>query len=318
MSISVNGKGRAHAASLVASGNVDRTSGWSFSAEDGNKLLGSDGTDFANYGKWFLATDSAAAPDTKDHFKYPFGKNGNVYRSGVIAVKQRAAQQGESDVESAASSLLEKIDAKEQKSIAMIERRAFVVDVLEVSERAMGDGSKTPCIRGHAAVFNALSEDLGGFRETIMPGAFADSATSDDIRALYNHDPNYVLGRNRAGTLRLNEDSHGLAIEIDPPDTTYARDLLTSMRRGDVSQMSFGFMVPKGGQSWMKNQDGSTTRTLSKIQLLDVSPVTFPAYPQTDCAVRSLEEFQRSLADDTAHRARMRMRLALASRRLTG
>jgi HK97 family phage prohead protease len=198
-----------------------------------------------------------------------------------------------------------------------IERRAFLVEGLTIEER---DG-QSPMIRGHAAVFNALSEDLGGFREKISPGAFADSATTDDVRALYNHDSNYVLGRNRAGTLRLAEDSHGLSIEIDPPDTTFARDLLVSMRRGDVSQMSFGFTVPKGGQSWQRNADGSNVRTLSKIRLLDVSPVTFPAYPQTDCAVRSLkefeEEFKHSQDDDTARQARMRMRVALASRGMT-
>jgi HK97 family phage prohead protease len=317
MSIKVNGAGRSHANSLVASGDVDKSSDWSFTAEDGNKLLGSNGDDWSNYGKWHLAIDASAAPDTKGYYKYPFGKDGKVYRSGVIAVKQRAAQQGETDVESAASSLLEKIDAKAKNSMNLIERRSFAVDGLVVEDRDMQDG-KIPCIRGHAAVFNAMSEDLGGFRETILPGAFSDSMTSDDVRALYNHDPNYVLGRNRSGTLRLAEDSHGLAIEIDPPDTTFARDLLTSMRRGDISQMSFGFMVPKGGQSWQKNSDGSTTRTLSKIQLLDVSPVTFPAYPQTDCAVRSLEEFQRSLVDDTARQVRMRMRVALAARSLTG
>lgn len=202
-----------------------------------------------------------------------------------------------------------------------LERRAFVVEGLKIEERDMGDGTKAPCIRGHAAVFNALSEDLGGFREKISPGAFAESAAADDVRALYNHDSNYVLGRNRAGTLRLQEDAHGLAIEIDPPDTQFARDLLVSMKRGDVSQMSFGFMVPKGGQSWARNADGSTVRTLSKVQLLDVSPVTFPAYPQTDCAVRSLHEFeqeiQQSQVDDTARQARKRMRVALAARGMT-
>ncbi len=154
--------------------------------------------------------------------------------------------------------------------------------------------------------------------ERIIPGAFNDSIAADDVRALFNHEPNMVLGRNRAGTLRMVEDSHGLSVEIDMPDTSYARDLLVSMRRGDVSQMSFAFTIPKGGQSWQKNEDGSNTRTLSKVQLFDVSPVTYPAYPQTDCAVRSLQEFQRTLTDEmSAGKVRMRMRAALAVRALT-
>lgn len=193
------------------------------------------------------------------------------------------------------------------------ERRAFVLDGLAVEER---DG-QLPIIRGHAAVFNRLSEDLGGFREQIRPGAFSKAIIEDDVRALWNHDPNFILGRNRAGTLRMFEDSDGLAVEIDPPDTQFARDLMTSMRRGDVTQMSFGFTVEKGGQSWEK-VNGETIRTLSSLHLFDVSPVTFPAYPQTDVAVRALEEHNRDQREAVEmKRRRLRMRLALAERKST-
>ncbi len=173
-----------------------------------------------------------------------------------------------------------------------LERRAFVIEGLKV-ERREGGGAT---LRGHAAVFNQLSEDLGGFREQVAPGAFLEAIEKDDIRALFNHDSNFVLGRNRAGTLRLAEDTRGLAIEIDPPDTQYARDLVVSMERGDITQMSFGFSVRPNGQDWAKNDDGVTVRTIKKVRLYDVSPVTFPAYPQTDIAVRELrtwEETQR-------------------------
>jgi HK97 family phage prohead protease len=147
-------------------------------------------------------------------------------------------------------------------------------------------------IVGHAAVFDQLSEDLGGFREQIQAGAFVDAIATDDVRALWNHNPDFILGRNRSNTLRLVEDVRGLAIEIIPPDTQTVRDLvLTPMERGDVSQMSFAFSVRPGGQDWAKNDSGQMIRTLKKLRLYDVSPVTYPAYPQTDVGVarRSME-----------------------------
>lgn len=171
-----------------------------------------------------------------------------------------------------------------------IERRGFVIDGLKI-ERRDGEPSK---IVGHAAVFNSLSEDLGGFRETILPGAFADAIGRDDVRALINHDSNLILGRNRAGTLTLSEDERGLLVEITPPDTSYARDLMVSMERGDINQMSFGFSVAPGGASWGETTDGVYVRTLSKCNLFDVSPVTYPAYTQTDVALRSLSEFRET------------------------
>jgi HK97 family phage prohead protease len=125
-----------------------------------------------------------------------------------------------------------------------LERRMIATPDL----RVMTEG--VPRIAGHAALFDTMSEDLGGFRERIRPGAFAASLAEDDVRALFNHAPNVILGRNRAGTLRLSEDAQGLRIEIDPPDTQAARDLMVPIARGDVTQMSFGFSVPAGGQVW--------------------------------------------------------------------
>lgn len=169
-----------------------------------------------------------------------------------------------------------------------IERRTVTFDEIKIEQRE--DGKRM--IRGHAAVFNQLSEDLGGFREQIAPGAFADAVKTDDVRALFNHNPDHILGRNLAGTLTLKEDSRGLAIEIDPPDTQIARDLMVSMERGDVTQMSFGFSVRPNGQNWAKDDSGQVVRTLTKVRLFDVSPVVYPAYPQTDVACRALREWQ--------------------------
>lgn len=176
------------------------------------------------------------------------------------------------------------------------ERRFFPVEGLTVETR---DGS-APKIRGHAAVFGQLSEDLGGFREQVAPGAFAEAIETDDVRALFNHDSNFILGRNRAKTLRMVEDATGLAIEIDAPDTQTIRDLVLSpIQRGDVSQMSFGFSVRPGGQDWAQDDEGRTIRTLKKLRLFDVSPVVFPAYPQTDVAMRDLRSWQAGLVPAT-------------------
>lgn len=160
-----------------------------------------------------------------------------------------------------------------------IERRAFPLEF-----RAAQDTGNT--IIGHAAVFNTIT-DLGPFKERIAPGAFTETIQNDDIRALFNHDPNIVLGRNKAGTLKLSEDDKGLAVEIDLPDTSYANDLKVSIQRGDINQMSFAFMVLE--DSW-DLVDGEEVRTLLKVQLFDVSLVTYPAYPQTDASIRSVYE----------------------------
>lgn len=171
------------------------------------------------------------------------------------------------------------------------ETRAFTLDAVKIERR----DDKPPRLVGHAAVFNSLSEDLGGFREQILPGAFLEALEKDDIRALWNHDANYVLGRKASGTLRLAEDVRGLAIEIDLPDTPTIRDLVQApIERGDVNHMSFQFGLRPGGQDWAKDDEGRVVRTLKKLRLFDVSPVTFPAYRQTDIAVRELRAWQAS------------------------
>lgn len=172
------------------------------------------------------------------------------------------------------------------------EERAFVMDEIRVDH---GEDD-APIIRGHAAVFNKLSEEMYGFREQIAPGAFTRAIKEDDVRALFNHDSNLILGRNGAGTLRLSEDKTGLAIEIDPPDTQAGRDLLISLERGDVTQMSFGFRTLV--QEWDESDGNNVIRTLKEVRLFDVSPVVFPAYPQTDVAVREFRAWQESRKPD--------------------
>jgi HK97 family phage prohead protease len=176
--------------------------------------------------------------------------------------------------------------------------------MLPLKEIRINESDGGTCIEGHAAVFDSWSETLGGifpFKEKVRKGAFAESIGKDDIRALFNHDPNYVLGRNRAGTLELVEDDVGLRVRITPPDTSWARDITTSIRRGDISQMSIGFVVED--DEW-SSKDGIDTRELKKVRLFDVSPVTFPAYTATDVGVRAMQEYdvykteQRKVAEE--------------------
>lgn len=175
-----------------------------------------------------------------------------------------------------------------------VERRILCKEV-----RVDSTGEK-PTIRGYAAVFNQLSEDLGGFREQLATGAFSDAMANSDVRALVNHDANLVLGRNKSGTLVMREDATGLYVEITPPDTQAARDLVLLMARGDVNQMSFAFTVAKEDQTWTREGTGPWLRTIKKVsRLYDVSVVTYPAYAQTSAAVRALTE-QTEAADALA------------------
>lgn len=160
-----------------------------------------------------------------------------------------------------------------------LERR-FLSDQVEVRSKA-GKVS----IEGHAALFNSLSQNLGGFVESIRPGAFSKTIQEADVRALFNHNENYVLGRNRSGTLELSEDNTGLYYRITPPDTTYARDLLAVLERGDVSQSSFAFFVVPDQEDWDFTEQDFPVRVLKEVKLVDVSPVTYPAYIDTDSSV---------------------------------
>lgn len=175
-----------------------------------------------------------------------------------------------------------------------IERRFVPATELRVAKEA--DVRK---LVGHASVFNSASKDLGGFTEIIKPGSFKDAIPRSDIRSLFNHDPNFVLGRMKAGTLSVSEDNVGLYSETTPPDCTWARDLMVSIDRGDIDQMSFAFRVAKGGDEWVFTDDAATgktivTRTISKFaEILDVSPVTYPAYTDTSVAVRSRDEWTK-------------------------
>lgn len=174
-----------------------------------------------------------------------------------------------------------------------IERRFLPQKTAAVETRADGDNKK---IVGYAARFyNGTPETefemKPGVFERIMPQAFTEALAKDDVRALVNHDPSLILGRNTAGTLRMSVDRVGLRYEIDPPDTTAGRDARVSIERGDMTGSSFGFLVRSGGSKW-RQAEGRSIRELHSVELLDVSVVTYPAYQasETGVGLRSQQE----------------------------
>jgi hypothetical protein len=166
------------------------------------------------------------------------------------------------------------------------ETRAFRVTELRVMQS--DSGSRT--LVGYAAVFNAPSEDFGGWSEVVDPGAFARTLSEGaDVRCLVEHDPARIVGRTKSRTLRVSTDTKGLRFECDLPDTSVARDLIISVERGDLDACSFGFIAQK--QEWLEDSNtGEVTRTLLDVDLFDTSVVAYPAYLATTATVRSLPE----------------------------
>lgn len=174
--------------------------------------------------------------------------------------------------------------------IPEIERRSVTLDAAEF--RDTDDGALR--FTGHAAVFDHWSEDLGGFRERIQRGAFRKALKDADVRLLLNHNPDFPMARTTVedgpGSLRLSEDVKGLLVEAELVPTQAAEDLRKLMDAGVITQMSFGFSMRGGVDEWDETDD-SVDRTIVEFGcLFDVSPVVFPAYPQTDAAMRSLME----------------------------
>lgn len=166
-----------------------------------------------------------------------------------------------------------------------IERR-FVGSTLELRGEAEGD--KMPTVRAYALTYGAMSVNLGSTRyawyETIERGAAKDTVAdlNNEIVGLFNHDQNYILGTRHANTLRVGDDDIGVWFEADLPATTWARDLAASIKRGDIRGCSFAFETLT--QKW-EVQDGKEVRRVIKLNLRDVSLVTFPAYPSTNGTV---------------------------------
>ena len=193
-----------------------------------------------------------------------------------------------------ANRVISRIEAENEgrakgEALSKLETRLWVGE-LEVREGESGDGMT---LTGYAALFNSWSEDLGGFREQIAPGAFKRSLKSrNDVKLLWNHETGEVLGSTRAGTLRLTEDERGLRVEASLPDTQRGRDAKVLIERGDVSGFSFGFSVAERGDTW--NSEGNE-RTLKAVRLFEVSLTPFPAYTSTNgtASVRGLDKIAK-------------------------
>ena len=180
-------------------------------------------------------------------------------------------------------------------------------------ERRASDGKTT--VAGYAAVFGEVADIGGYFHEVIARGAFTNTLRTADVRAYFDHDRGRVLGRSSVGTLRLAEDTRGLRVEIDLPDTSDGRDVAALIERGDVSGMSFGFSVLR--QEWDETVD-PPKRTILEVALSEVSVVSEPAYDGTSVALRSLEaarkERRQQNFNAAAHRVGMKMSLDLHAR----
>jgi HK97 family phage prohead protease len=202
---------------------------------------------------------------------------------------------------------IESADEEGRSIMGNIERRSLAIDEIESAvplltvESRSEDGTEREWVVGYAAKFGVLSLELeGSFIERIDPAAFGIVAERRgrrrplETRALWNHDPNYPLAR-YPGTLKLSVDDVGLRYEFPVPDTTYGRDIASNIRAGIVKGSSFSFTVPSGGDSWSV-EDGRSVRTIQRIDsLLDVGPVTFPAYPDADVKVaqRSFDQHRQ-------------------------
>lgn len=193
---------------------------------------------------------------------------------------------------------------------------SVAVDGIEYRAAAAGESDEKPIaamIVGYAAKFNVRSQPLGGFVEMIAPGAFDECLTGDTV-ALFNHDANLVLGRSTAGSLKLSVDDVGLRYECVLAGDEVSERVAAYIADGRISQSSFGFNIAMDGDRWDRLDDGVVLRTINRVErLYDVSPVTYPAYTQSEVMLRSA--FEAVVAAETAAAADARHRRANARRR---
>lgn len=198
---------------------------------------------------------------------------------------------------------------------AAIERRIFAASM---EFRAAGDGEDGPgTLIGHPVVYNSRSLDLGGWYEEIAPGAFTESLRNEEQVALWSHDMRDVLGATASKTLALKDSKESIESRIKLPDTSAGRDAAVLVKRGDVSKMSFGFWTQKARWAVLEEKDGRSIylRTVLRGRLVEVSPVAFPAYPDTDVAMRSFRAYRSDMQRRRLQLRRLHQEQQLMERR---
>ncbi len=178
------------------------------------------------------------------------------------------------------------------------ETRELLTEGIEVREGE--DGKRT--ISGYAVKWEMKSVTMGywkRFKEQFKKGAFSESLSAEDQRALWSHDSSQVLGRTKNGTLRLFEDDIGLRFELDLPSTTLGNDAFESIKRGDVDGVSFGFSMVK--EEWDEADRDNIIRSVTKAKLFEISPVAFPAYPDSQVSARGHDPYKQYVDEQQKH-----------------
>jgi HK97 family phage prohead protease len=298
----VNEAGRAYARSLIAAGKIDRNSGWDFSAEDGNALLGGE-NNWSDYGRAHLGVHPDADPKSKGRFGYPVVKAGKVYRAGVIAAKQRAAAEGDSAIAAAAAELLDKIDVgvDGKGAAAGFECKITAFEFKFAEENGTAPGS----FEGYGSVFG--NEDDGG--DIVMPGAF--DVTLAQARAK-GRMPKMLLNHGGLGSKAmmptatdllpigkwkaLQPDSTGLATkgQLINLDTESGKRIYGAMKEGELADLSMGY-VAKDVTRGVKSSDPK--RKLNRVDLHEISLVTFPSNDRANINPASVKSLDFSAFD---------------------
>lgn len=183
------------------------------------------------------------------------------------------------------------------------ETREILTGKIEIRE---DEANRT--IHGYAVKWNLLSHKImGRFSERFQKGAFTESLQTEDQRALWSHDTTKILGRRKNNTLRLYEDDVGLRFELDLPNTTIGNDTYESVKRGDIDGVSFGFRAID--QDWENRDENNPIRTVKKASLLEISPVGFPAYPDSEVSARGYDPMKQ--IDEEIRQEEHRKRLVL-------
>lgn len=186
-----------------------------------------------------------------------------------------------------------------------VEKRNLTTNNVEIREDE--NGMKT--LAGYAVKWEMKSVTMGWrrFKEQFKRGAFTESLTNDDQLALWSHDTSKVLGRTKNGTLRLFEDEIGLRFELDLLDTTLGDDAYKTIKRGDVDGVSFGFSMLK--QEWDEADPDNVVRSIVTAKLIEISPVAFPAYPDSQVSARSSDPYEQHMLEKRNEQRRKRLYL---------